>query len=702
MISIPKIASIKIKLKTINGDALEISIDNALKVHDLKQIIENKLNIPSRRQRLIFQGRVLNEEMRLIDYKIEDGHVIHLVEQNVTLTNDIESNNRGHLNNLNENFININPNPDRMERYSNFLNMLLNHNSGSVSSNVNSGSSGFIPSSNNPFQSIFANTITNSLLNSLNINSNQSTTYQIPDSFKNLERPYSFNKIQSIEVIKQNINLIKEIIKNTQHIDNFQSAYKTTKKLFNISNTYSRKYINYKIGQWVDAKDSLDQWAEAQIIDIKENDNLALLKFLPQISSSTASNEWISMNSERITLFRTYTLQSPFSKYNSAFPNSKSESELVMTDIGNFDKFDNLDDLINFMDNLREKIIKIIQTKEALYAKKSRFYENKITEEEITSREKILCMLIMQVYPLMDRIGRLFTDFSNYLYNHSFNKFQDDLEKYKTNFSSNLFEERNTSRNMEEILNKKINMFKELTVIPVMRNTGEVAEAYNLTRPRMGLIVADLNGLGQNINNHGSTTTMSSNLTQPIQNNSAGQRIIPRSIKFENLQISKIETNLNILNEIKKKKISNKNFIASVNSFYILGNKKSNKNESKEEVNSTQKNSKNENLQDYNNKNIVNPKSSSNLIFSNKSQMLSKEKIIIEAKDKNIKLSSKEFGNKNFTNSSVNINKDNFNPLAFQKRNHKDKTSILLRNPTKSNLNTDLSTRNKVYKIKAK
>ena len=67
-----------------------------------------KYQIPIEKQRLIFRGHVLEDSKTLIDNKIENGDVIHLlvrIEQNNNNNNNNESNN--------SNIPNPNPNPNR-------------------------------------------------------------------------------------------------------------------------------------------------------------------------------------------------------------------------------------------------------------------------------------------------------------------------------------------------------------------------------------------------------------------------------------------------------------------------------------------------------------------------------------------------------------------------------------------------------------
>ena len=65
-------------IRTTSKDYL-VCINSLSSVRDLKSIVKNEAEIDEDRQRLIYRGRVLQDEAKLSDYCIEDRHVVHLV-----------------------------------------------------------------------------------------------------------------------------------------------------------------------------------------------------------------------------------------------------------------------------------------------------------------------------------------------------------------------------------------------------------------------------------------------------------------------------------------------------------------------------------------------------------------------------------------------------------------------------------------------
>jgi len=55
----------------------------------------------------------------------------------------------------------------------------------------------------------------------------------------------------------------------------------------------------FEVGQWIDVKDTIDQWLEAQVIQIRNNQI-----YVHYNGWGTRWDEWIEMNSSRIAAFK--------------------------------------------------------------------------------------------------------------------------------------------------------------------------------------------------------------------------------------------------------------------------------------------------------------------------------------------------------------------------------------------------------------
>lgn len=68
-----------LKVITLSGEELEIDVDNSDKIKNVKERIEEREGIPPVQQRLIYQGKQMNDDKTIANYKIKGGATLHLV-----------------------------------------------------------------------------------------------------------------------------------------------------------------------------------------------------------------------------------------------------------------------------------------------------------------------------------------------------------------------------------------------------------------------------------------------------------------------------------------------------------------------------------------------------------------------------------------------------------------------------------------------
>ena len=407
---------ITIKIKTLNTTTFPINIYKKAKISELKSEIFKKVRIHSNNQKLIFQGKVLDNNKYISDYKIEPYDVIHLVETDSRNYQEPPSNTNNNENSNNalndyERMINsIFPPLDTL-----FSNYRANHNN--QNNNINQ---------NNDNQNNINNNQNQNVINNQN---REIDTEGIFDSFKYLLKYNTYNFIRAGEVITQNYDNLYNMYNNL--IDLNLENTKSIKKLY--SSNYN---TNFKVGQWIDIKDRNDNWIEGQITGI--NNNRVKVNYMGMPPNM---NEWVEMKSDRLAVFRTYTTQKNLKNFYSLYPNKsvynrdeihvQENIPIYYTGIKKFEPLNN--HLILFMDLFKEKIKGMIKVKEKL--DRGAGYFN--SKDDFLDHERFYNLGCMQIFPLMDRFGRILIDLANYLMYNSYKYFEDNI----FNFRKNVYDE---------------------------------------------------------------------------------------------------------------------------------------------------------------------------------------------------------------------------------------------------------------------
>ena len=271
---------------------------------------------------MIFRGHLLEDSKLIEENKIEDKNVVHLIAR-------MEGANQ-QTNILNENRQTNESNIYTFFRRAPFFGPLIAFRDLSSSRITNERES--IPPSEN---GIFGRS-------SLRIIS--STYSNIGRNIELAPQP-TINSDEIRETIAQNLLEVQNMI-DYGNYNEFNEENEVDKN--NLNNNKEKNYeedfkmncfdLNKRIlakGQWVDVKDTVDQWLDAQVIEVSDDNKMAKIHYNHW---STRWDEWINTNSPRIMPFRYHTRQSTLTNYHSPFPNKKPDMGVTLLSFENLNR----------------------------------------------------------------------------------------------------------------------------------------------------------------------------------------------------------------------------------------------------------------------------------------------------------------------------------------------------------------------------
>ena len=339
------------------------------------------------------------------------------------------------------------------------------------------------------------NTETNNNNNNNNTYNNTSSNFFPNNIFNNRRISYDERNIRHRELAYQpeiNVNEIKETIfqnliqiKSILNCGNFQDIINpnnknniNTSSLLNNNNNKTEEFdynLNFydlnkrtlQIGEWVDVKDTVENWLDAQVIDINESKKEVLIHYN---GWNRRWDEWLPMNSPKIMPFRYHTRQTVITEYTSPFPNKRPNIlKFHEKNKDNFlDIFSEIKEVNNLVFNLVEKInennnninfnIENNNTNNNIYANLNNDNnkndinniiidnnnDNKIdnnndniinNNNNIINAQNNIYFNLKRLLPIMDRLGRLFVDISTF-FNYSINsrKLEDISKTFFNNY----------------------------------------------------------------------------------------------------------------------------------------------------------------------------------------------------------------------------------------------------------------------------
>lgn len=267
-------SSIQLKVISMDEKNFTIAIEIGDTIKDFKVKIEEVCEVPWRLQRLICKGKLLDNDKTIRDCQLKNLDAIHLIAK-VHEIND----------NLNTNLNNNLADDDLFGR-------AMTSGMRGENGDLNQISFGFLPL----FPPLRRRRIREVPLN----NSTVDTLASIVQNNYTLE--------SMLDNINFKADFSKSKISRILHYDNLKIDF------IDFENR------EFTIGQWVDVKDTINQWLEAEIIDIDDsclrrkaegerNINSERKVKVHYIGWGDNWDEWLTFNSKRIMPFRFFTVE---------------------------------------------------------------------------------------------------------------------------------------------------------------------------------------------------------------------------------------------------------------------------------------------------------------------------------------------------------------------------------------------------------
>ena len=479
-----------------------------------------------------------------------------------------------------------------------------------------------------------------------NNNSNQSSNNQNNGRFNEvypiIQIPFRTNRRRR-RVVMPHFDIseyFEGFYQNLISIDNYNKC----KTSFNYNNNniidvFDFSKSTYEVGEWVDVKDTINQWLEAQVIKVQNNK-----AYVHYNGWGTRWDEWIEFSSPRMRNFKTFTLQTPLSFSVSPYPAIPCDSNIEPQERP-VDIFYYVEKTKNHLENLLDEMNKLLNLRKK---SNSLFKDDKFSKENYE-----ILFKATQMIPFLDRIGRMLSDislvFSHFMVNPNL-------------YSSFLF-----GYKRQDLFNEVFNMKKNKN--DIFDNKNDINEIKNTENKDTQTPPLE-NKFLKNIQSQSQKTK------QTEKNNSDKNH--KTSINNNNSKTSTLKNkeNINKIEDKKDKKDKNINIHTNNNEKDISKNDKDDKN-------------KKEDIKIIENNHINNDKDKDK--DKNKNEDKNKNDKIKENINNNEENHNLYHRHNSYTAPSSNEEEENLNTTNFQRQRQRINQEEILPNQISTNLGYDLS-----------
>eukprot|EP00501_MAST-03F_sp_TOSAG23-6_P000246 GSMAST32.ASY1.ANO1.252.1 assembled CDS len=342
---------IAMRVKTLGNEVFHLRVEPDIPIKDLRSMLVEKTQVPEEKQRLIFQGKLLKDEELLSKYKFKNNMTLHMIARPTLPTST---------------------------------------NNGETSS-VDSTSSTVDQNSSHP-----------------GIVALPPITISIPRQVQQEGTPPSTegetnNRAGSLDTFNSQFAQALSSLSQTARTEVMNSAQsEEPQKKRSMS-----KHRKFSTGQWLDVKDTVQQWLEATVISCSKTHLYIHYNGWP-----SRWDEWIPMDSNRVAPFRTKTRKASAGPFMSPSPTSWVPN---CPSTGPNDSQYAINSVNRMVSNVVPLLNKFCTLSNSMNSRTVGFGdEEKVADDKYlqnSQEEKVeLKKYAVELAPLIDRVGRLISD----------------------------------------------------------------------------------------------------------------------------------------------------------------------------------------------------------------------------------------------------------------------------------------------------
>ena len=297
-----------VKVLTMDRNTYEFRVTKDMGVKDFKERVQEVSNIVVSRQRLIFRGKMLKDQDTLDMYQIENGHVLQLCARPLTAPSPTQSNSGESSDPIAGDSTTDNNRPVVIATQ---LGSALSGGGGVPLSRLRGE---FARPESARMEHVWQGLLTlNTLMSTMTISTPPDTTLDwegcpsSPNTSEDDEEDEETDADAADEVGElQQTRLASELAsafdENTNETEDAPSSSvsNTEDTKQGATSSENRKFF---VGQWLDVKDTVNQWLEATILRMSRT-----RLYIHYNGWPARWDEWIRVDSDRIAPFRTKTL----------------------------------------------------------------------------------------------------------------------------------------------------------------------------------------------------------------------------------------------------------------------------------------------------------------------------------------------------------------------------------------------------------